>query len=274
MRVATLWLMTFFTAAAFARSLRSPCEVKAQEIRLARECFTGDMHTTKDFGTFIGAENSKDDMNYCFNAFVTVTALKNSQVQFTVFKDGEKKGQLHIYNYVASKQKLSSSRSPASHMPLAVTFNNLKAPCFAKDPQNDKCSSGLFGFGSSDRSFTLQLAAAHGSYTVKGPAQKANLKLDPQTESDVAKTDAWLVQIIKQRLMTVAQRKLAMVSRHQMSRRKLGDSTTQFRYCRMALDGFVHARKLADPFSVSERGTLNQLEDHLRDTAPKVVGQK
>ena len=61
-----------------------------------------------------------------------------------------------------------------------------------------------------------------------------------------------------------------MIQSHKINIKRLGDDTTQFRYCRMALDGFVHSHKLADPFKEKERQTLDRLEDHLKVTAPAI----
>jgi hypothetical protein len=61
-----------------------------------------------------------------------------------------------------------------------------------------------------------------------------------------------------------------MISSHKLNSKNLGEATTQFRYCRMALDGFIHQRKLPEPFTERERSMLDSLEDHLKSTAPAV----
>jgi hypothetical protein len=280
MHAALVWLLTTPLALVWAAGPPKSCPLKSQEIKLARECFSGDMRAKGDLGTFVGLdETSKNDMNYCYNAFIMVTPRQGSDVRFTVFKDNEH-GQLHIYNYALPERTLSV-RSPASKAPTAVAFKNLSAQCFAHHEETDKCSKGILGFGDTDLPFTIELSRTGGGYTVKGAspdpkviqAAQARGALTPVNEGDVAATDRWLVQVVKQRLMSVARRKLAMIDQHRIRAGKLGDATTQFRYCRMALDGFIHHKKLSDPFSPKDRQTLDSLEDHLKTTAPR-VGRK
>lgn len=279
--ILTLTLLPLpFTA--FARSKKPPCSVRSQEIKLARECFSGDMRTEADTGMFLSSDDSsKTDMNYCYNAFVLVQPKKGQALQMTVMKDNEK-GQLKIFNYAVSEKTVSASvpkgRAPASRQPVAITFKNLKAECFARHPENDNCSKGVFGFGSSDLPLTIEMSKVRTGFKVEGTtrdqkqieAAEKSLALDPQSEADPAKSGQWLVQVVKQRLLANATRRLASIKQNKIKARALGGATTQFRYCRMALDGFVHQKKLADPFTPAERQTLDNLEEHLKTTAPIV----
>lgn len=271
-------LIAVAARASDAQGAPKTCPLKSQEIKLARECFSGDMRLTDDFGTFIGTdETSKDDMNYCYNAFVLVHPKKGTDLQFSVWKDNPK-GKLQIFNYVVMEQTVfgkSQPRGPASRTPVPVAFKNLKGECFANRVETDKCSKGVFGFGSSDIPMTVELARGRSGFTVKGHTKdkKAietadDYALEPKSLGDQNQTDAWLVQVVKQRLVTTAQRKLAMIAGHRLSEKSLGQATSQFRYCRMALDGFLHQKKIPDPFNEQEKKTLDSLEGHLKGTAP------
>lgn len=274
-----VWLLAS-PLSAHAIGVPKTCPLKSQEIKLARECFTGDMRSGDDFGTFLGTdETSKDDLNYCYNAFVIVHPKKGSELNFSVLKDNER-GKLTIYNYSVQEQALATpqaakGRSPASKIPAAITFKNLRAECYAKKQETDKCSKGVFGFGSTDLPMTVELQKGKAGYSVKGHTKDANAiemaaqrALEPKTLGDQAKTNEWLLQVVKQRLITTAQRKLAQFKTKKMSAKAIGDATTQFRYCRMALEGFIHQKKFPNPFSDQETKLLDSLEDYLKGTAP------
>lgn len=222
------------------------CPLKSQQIKLARECFSGDMRSGADFGTFLGTdETSKEDLNYCFNAFVFVHPKKAGEIQLQVLKDDPKAG-LRIFNYAFAEPK---GRKPASTP--TVTFKNLQAQCFAHKPQTDKCSKGVFGFGSTDLPLTVELARAKAGYSVKGHALKpSDVALEPRSSGDVAQFDAWLLSVVKQRLLTSAPRRVG-------SRKPA--SNDQFRYCRMALEGFLHQKKIPDPFTPAERKLIESV---------------
>ena len=265
---------------AHAVGMPKTCPLKSQQLRLARECFTGDMRSQEDIGIFLGTEeNAKSDLNFCYNAFVVMYPRKGGELQLTVMKDNER-GQLRIYNYATMAQSLAPAgkgRQPASKQPLNVSFKNLKAECYNNRENTDSCSKGIFGIGSTDLPLTLELARGRGGLNVKGTATDPNAvkaafekALVPKGEGDVAQTDLWLLQVIKQRLLTNAQQKLAMISARKIKPNKIGEATTQFRYCRMALEGFVHQRKMIDPFTEKERKLLDSLEGHLKTTAPAV----
>lgn len=265
----------------FAHAIGVPktCPLKSQEIKLARECFSGDMRTADDFGTFLGTdETSKTDLNFCYNAFVIVHPKRGNELQFSVLKDNIR-GKLAIYNYSVNEKALTpvktSGRTPASKAPAALTFKNLKAECYAHKEETDKCSKGVFGFGSTDLPMTIELLRTGNGYSVKGSTQDASVigiasekAVEPKTMGDQAKTNEWLVTVVKQRLLTTAQRKLASIQAKKI--RNIAEATAQFRYCRMALDGFVHQRKIPDPFNDKEKKLLDSLEDHLKVTNPVV----
>lgn len=268
---------------AHAAGVPKTCPLKSQELKIARECFSGDMRLADDFGTFLGTdETSKEDLNFCYHAFVILHPQKGSEIQLTVLKDNPK-GQLHIYNYSTQAQALlpprSASRTPASKAPTAISFKNLKAQCFAHRNETDKCSKGLFGIGNTDIPLTIELSHEKLGFKVKGPTKDKGLietaansgrVLEPKNEADAAKTSEWLLQVVKQRLLRMAQNDLARIKQKTMSSTNLANATTQFRYCRMAVDGFIHQRKITDPFSAQERQVLDSLEDHLKNTSPMV----
>lgn len=275
-------LLVFILAApsfAFALGVPKTCPAKSQEIKLARECFSGDMRSADDFGTFLGIdENPKDDLNFCFNAFVIMHPKKAGDLQLSVLKDNEK-GKLAIYNYTVNEKALAvpkaTGRTPASKVSPALTFKNLKAECFATKQETDKCTKGVFGFGSTDLPMTIELSKGRGGYAVKGYTKDAGVisaaegtAIEPKTLGDVAKTNEWLLQVVKQRLLTTAQRKLAAIQARKI--RDVASATAQFRYCRMALEGYVHQRKITSPFNEKETKLLDSLEGYLKTSNPVV----
>ena len=256
------------------------CPLKSQQMKLVRECFTGDMARQEDMGKFIGIdEGSKEDMNYCYNAFVVAHPVRGGEVMFTVMKDNPK-GQLRIFNYATLEQKLvpkAMGRLPASKTPTRISFKNLKAECFAKKEDDNQCSKGVFGLGSSDIPVIVELNRTRGGFGVKGSTKDekaleefSTKALNPIGEGDVKQTDTWLAQLIKQRLVSSAQDKLTMISKHKIKHSKLGEATTQFRYCRMAFEGFLYRHKIPDPFTDKDKKVLENLEAHLKTTAPIV----
>lgn len=263
----------------FAHAVGVPktCPLKSQEIKLARECFSGDMRTADDFGTFLGTdETSKTDINFCYNAFVIVHPKRGNELQLSVLKDNSA-GKLAIYNYSVNEKTLTpvkaSGRMPASKAPAALTFKNLKAECYANKAESDKCSKGVFGFGSTDLPMTIELSRSKSGYTVKGGTQDSAVisqasekAIDPKTMGDQARTNEWLLKVIKQRLLATAERKLASIQAKKI--RNIAEATAQFRYCRMALDGFVHQRKIPSPFNEQETKLLDSLEGYLKNSNP------
>ena len=223
------------------------CPLKSPQIKLARECFSGDMRAAGDFGTFLGTdETSKEDLNYCFNAFVFIHPKKGGEVQLQVLKDDPKAG-LRIYNYAWAEPK---GRKPASTP--TVSFKNLQAQCFAHKPQTDKCSKGVFGFGSTDLPLTVELARAKTGYSVKTHSLKPSATvLEPHSTADVAQFDPWLLSVVKQRLLTAANRRAGA--------RRPANAGDQFRYCRMALEGFLAHKKMPDPFTPAERKLIESV---------------
>lgn len=251
----------------FALGVPRTCPLKSQQIKLARECFSGDMRAGDDYGTFLGLdETSKDDMNYCYNAFVIVHPKRGNELQLSVLKDNQK-GELRIYNYNVPDKILAKPRSPTSRAPLMLTFRNLRAECFAKRFETDKCSKGVFGFGNTDLPMTVELTHARTGFSVKGHVRDSALvkssaenSIEPRTLGDVTQTDQWLLQVVRQRLVSAAQRKLATAGRSPAQARAALEKSEQFRYCRMALEGFLVKKKIQSPFTDAEKKMFEQIE--------------
>jgi len=231
----------------FAAGVPRSCPLKSQQIKMARECFSGDMRAAGDFGTFLGTdETSKEDMNFCFNAFVFAHPKKGGETLLQVLKDDPKAG-LRIFNYAFAEPK---GRKPAS-LPT-VTFKNLQAQCFAHKKETDKCSKGVFGFGNTDLPMTIELARGRAGYTVKGQSLKpSDVVLEPKSTADVNEFDKWLLSLVRQRLVAAAH--------HRAGARRPASQGDQFRYCRMALEGFIHQKKIPDPLTPAERKLVESI---------------
>lgn len=249
------------------------CAVRSPELKLARECFTGDMATPAGGPQFVGVdESSPADLNYCFNALIVPYPVEGARLSLLVLKDDER-GQPVAQNYAVSVAAVAATlgRVPLNRNAQIVTLKDLTARCYARQARTDSCSKGFFGFGSTDLPFSISLEGdARAGYKILGGVRDRAMIEQPGVArvsavgvAPAARTLEYLVEQVKDRILTRARRDLASVRSDAKAKDELNANAAQFRYCRLAVDGLNHRLRRPDPFSATDRKMLEDLDAHL-----------
>lgn len=192
-------------------------------------------------------------------------------VRLHVLKDS-KDGHFHSFSYNVAPEELLKMR--LENPPVAL--KGLKGECFSANEDKEICKGGLLhAIGFSDVNLPMVVALTktkHGQFTlgqlITDPKSLSGLKpkeLVLAGEQDVTKVTHKIVQDIRRKLVTAAQAKMVSMQNPDMTAKKMGVSSEQFRFCSMAMEGFLKESKLPDPFSPNEKMTLATLTNYMNN---------
>jgi hypothetical protein len=267
-RSALLSLLVILSTAAHAKKVVEPCHIRSRQMTLVKNCYTGEMAKPTEGGSqffsFLGVKNSQ--ANYCYNSLVTVQHKSTDpQIHIRVLRD-DKKGAFQAYHYSIPRDELKKSKSDTP----VVTLQGLKGECFSNNP--DACDAGILqtlGFADSDVPMVLAIGKAGGQFILSHLVNNHDdierlmpKELPGKVENDPGRAALQLIQEIRQKIVTVARAKTSAM-RAGASPKKLAATSEQFRYCSMALEGFLKDKKMTDPFSAEEKMTLAALINYM-----------
>lgn len=271
--------LVFFQGAAFARAPADPCHTKSRQMTLAKNCYTGDMMKSADNGThFFGATQARaNGISYCFNSLVQVERKPGDTLHIHIFKDG-KDGQFHSYDYAVAPEDVKKIKKE----PILLTLKGLKGDCFSATGDKEICSGGILkaiGLKDTNAALTVALAkTASGQFTVtnlvfdpKELEAKKPKELDGSVMIDNNKVTEKLVQDIHHKISLAAHLKFSSMHSGATTPKKLSEISEQFRFCSLALDGFLKFQKISDPFSSEEKTTLMALTNYMNNNAADPV---
>lgn len=242
------------------------CAVQSPELKVARECFSGDMWTEGEATRFVGLdETSPVGLSYCYNALVIPYPVAGDRLTLLVLKD-DPKGQPQARSYGLGVAALGSSG--ASAKTRVIKLQGLDATCYARDPRQSVCSKGFLGFGSTDLPFAITLEGDPRGYLVKGSVRDRARIEAPGVPSVAAAPAAagptidYLVGQVRTRLVTRARADLNRLKAAPQiaTRDQLTLAGAQFRYCRLALDTLVAKQQRAEPFAADEKLVFAELD--------------
>ncbi len=273
LRVTLAMLVLCSASGAHAKKPIEPCKTKSRQMTLVKNCYTGEMVKPLDGGGqfFTSVEMKNPNVNFCYNSLVTVDhKAGDALVHIRVLRDG-KDGQFHAYHYSMPHDEVKKSKKDVP----AVALQGLKGECFASDP--DACGAGILktiGWTDTDVPMVVALGkATAGQITVSHLMQSREeiertkpRELPAQIETDANRTTQMLLQEIRRKIVSAARVKTNSM-RAGVSAKKLADASEQFRYCSMALEGFLKDKKMTDPFSPEEKMTLSSLTNFMNGDA-------
>ena len=262
---ACLWCVPSPRVHAAAGGVPKTCAVRSDAMKVARECFTGDMRDEREPTRFVGLdESSPVGLSYCYNALVVPYPVVAERLSLLLIKD-DAAGQPVARTYgvgVASLKKAS-----------IVNLKDLGAVCYTKDQRKSVCSKGFFGFGSTDLPFALALDADAKGYAVRGSVRdRARVEAPgvPGVTGAIAALDPTLDYIsgqVRTRLVGRARVDLAKLKASPKieTRDELTQRSVQFRYCRLAFDGLNSKRHRPEPFAAEEKSVFEELDKRMID---------
>lgn len=239
---------------------------------LVKNCYTGEMVKPLDGGGqfFTSLTVKNQPLNYCYSLVTIDHRAGDALIHIRVLRDG-KDGQFHAYHYSLPQAQLKKSKTDA---PM-VSLQGLKGECYTSNP--DGCGGGILnaiGWTDSDVPMVVALGKAGGgqitvSHLVHNREEIERTKpseLAAKVENDNGRITQHLLQEIRRKIVNVARVKVRAMHAG-ASARKLADSSEQFRYCSMALEGFLKDKKMTDPFSSEEKMTLSSLTNYMNGDA-------
>jgi hypothetical protein len=269
----TLTLM-LCVSPAFASNSLSPCRTHSREMTMVKNCYTGDMaHTFDNGGHFY--QNTDPDaqgIGYCYNSLVFLEHhAGDAQVKIHVLKEG-KAGDVRAYNYVIAPEEIKKIAQDAP----AFMLNGLKGECYSSKGDKSQCKGGLLnaiGLQDVDRPMTLAIGrGANGHYVLshiisnpneldKHPAKPLEVTVD----QDASKITSSLLQEIRYKLVQSAKSKMEQMRAPASTPQTLADKSVQFRYCTMALEGFLKEKNLPSPLQSEEKLSLNAVTTYMNN---------
>jgi hypothetical protein len=277
-----LVLALCFLAASSAQATKKPvepCKIKSRQMTLVKNCFTGEMAQSGSSGGqfFTSLQPKTTKANYCYNSLVSVAQKPGDvQVHVRVLRD-DKKGMFHVYHYTLNRDEVKKNPLPSP----AFALQGLKGECFSSDP--DGCAGGILktiGWVDTDIPMVIALnKTTNGQYSlsqvVPDPSEIERLgprELKGEVESDATRSTQNLIWEVRQRIMAVARQK-TVAMRSGTTAKKLAESSEQFRYCSMALEGYLRDKKMSDPFSSDEKMTLAAITNFMNGDAEGKPGR-
>ncbi len=257
----------------FAARLREPCQLQSRQMTLAKNCYTGEMvRPTEGGAQFFGAiEGHNKEVNYCYNSLILLEQPPTDpNVHIRVMKESNK-GYFQTILYTLPRTALLQSKQDDP----TLSLKGLKGLCFSSNPA--ACTdSFLKVIGWNDRHMPLILAVGKsttGNYTVSHViADEVDIKnansivVTPSKSADAAYATSLLIQDIRKKLIIMARLKLNAM-RAGTSAANLASASEQFRYCSMALEGFLKDKQIPEPFSPEEKMTLATLTNYMNGTS-------
>ncbi len=258
---------------AFAKAPPEPCHTRSRQMTLVKNCYTGEMMKASEGSAqfFSSIDSKTKGPNYCFNSLVMIEHKNGeAKIHLHVMRDS-KDGKFHSYYYALTPTEITATKK----QPSTVLLQGLTGECFAGDPE--ACAGGILktiGLTNTDLPMVVGIGRTNaGAYTVSHLVQtrgeieaikSKELELKSETNAGVV-TDR-LLQEIRKKIMTVAHTKLSAMHSG-ASPKKLADASEQFRYCSMALEGFLKDKKMPEPFTTEEKAALTALTNYMNGDA-------
>jgi hypothetical protein len=246
-----------------------PCRIRSRQMALAKNCYTGDMAKTQDGPQFFTSSlGPVQGANYCHNSLIEVERKAGqAQMRIHVLRDG-KDGNAHAYQFTLATDDLKKSKGNG----MLFGLKGLKADCFSPTGDREVCNGGfLKTIGLKDTALPMVLglsksgAITHLAFDPKEIEGNKPKDLDGYVINDTAPIFARMVSDIHRRLAQMANVKMAQVNSRKVTPKKLAETSEQFRYCSMALESFVKAQKLSDPFTAPEKTVMNTLTNFMNN---------
>jgi hypothetical protein len=274
--IAVIAAILCFSPTSGAKDRLGPCHTHSRQMTLVKNCYTGDMMKPVDGGAqfFDSAPVNKNGASYCYNSLVLVEQKPGEAlVRINVLKDS-RDGQ--VLAYVAPEEVKKIKRDA----PL-LSLKGLKGECYSPTGDREVCAGGILkAIGLQDVNVPMVVAvgkANSGRYTVSHlvydskelDGHKAK-ELEPAAQQDLAKVTDKVLQEIRKKLVSAARQKMGSLHSPAMTPKKLAENSEQFRYCSLALEGFLKEKRLPDPMSPDEKMTMAKLTSYMNgETAPQ-----
>lgn len=155
------WILIFIAISLHKSYAKEFCQPKSYDLQMAQLCYGGDMGSVESDAKFMNAVYATDNgVNFCYNT-LTFLSRDGKRTKLEVVHEN-KDGQLrsNIYNF--------DSQSVFTADKNVVVLKDLEARCFAIKAENDHCSRGFLGMGSSNIPVAITLDAASGGYKLEG----------------------------------------------------------------------------------------------------------
>ena len=272
-RAILLTTALFAQGFAYAKAPPEPCRTRSRQMTLVKNCYTGDMAKPAEGGGqfFDSTDLEGRKVSYCYNSFIKVEN-KAGELRINVLKDN-RDGKFHAYNFAVPATEVKKIKKD---LPL-IHLKGLKGSCFSKTGDREVCQGGILkaiGWKDIDAPMIVAMGKAGSAYIVshlvsseKEPEELKAKDVDGTVFTDTNKVTENLLQEIRRKIMHTAKVKMNAMRGGSTSPKKLAATSEQFRYCTLALEGFLRFHKLNDPFSTEEKMTLATLTNYMNDAA-------
>jgi hypothetical protein len=155
------WILILIAISLHKSYAKEQCQPKTYDLQMAQLCYGGDMGSVESDAKFMNAIYANDNgVNFCYNTLAFLSR-EGGRTKVEVIHEN-KEGQLrsNIYNF-DSKAVLAADKN-------VVVLKDLEARCFAINAENDHCSRGFFGLGSSNIPVAITLDMNGDGYKLEG----------------------------------------------------------------------------------------------------------
>ena len=256
------WILLFIAVSLHKSYAADDCQPKSEVMQLVKLCYSGDMGSVESNAKFQDAIYATNNgVNYCHNTLAFLSR-EGGRTKVEVVHEN-KIGQFRssIYNF-DSKAVYAAEKS-------VVVLKDIEARCFAIKQENDNCSEGFFGMGSSNIPVTLTLGVGGEGYKLDGFTNDRNLISQARGKAQVAtgdfdqlKTAKRLIEDIRARL--IARSKTLLNAPNANAK---PETYLNYRSCMAGLNQWVVTSqakdnvKLADVFSREDEALLGKVVD-------------
>jgi hypothetical protein len=234
---------------------------------MAQLCYNGDMGSVESDAKFMNAIYANDNgVNFCYNtlAFLSHEGGRTKVEVVHETKDGQLRS--NIYNF-DSKAVLAADKS-------VVVLKDLQARCFAINIENNHCSSGFLGMGSSNIPVAITLGTGSDGYKLEGYTKDRNLIKEAEGlgvkatgDYNQKKTAMRIRNDIHSRLMAKTKELLS-------AKNPKAAGVTGYRQCMAVFNTWIDklqrqsAMPIADAFTKEDMALMNKVLDkyNLRGT--------
>jgi hypothetical protein len=162
------WILILIAISFHKSYAKDQCQPKTYDLQMAQLCYNGDMGSVESDAKFMNAIYANDNgVNFCYNTLAFLSR-EGSRTKVEVVHEN-KDGQLrsNIYNF-DSKAVLAADTN-------VVVLKDIEARCFAINAENNQCSRGFFGMGSSNIPVAITLDTGGDDYKLEGYTKDRNL---------------------------------------------------------------------------------------------------
>jgi hypothetical protein len=265
------WILILIAVSLHKSYAKDLCQPKTYDLQMAQLCYSGDMGSVESEAKFMNAIYATDNgVNFCYNTLAFLNR-EGGRTKIEVVHEN-KDGQLrsNIYNF-DSKAVLAADKN-------VLVLKDLEARCFAIKSENDHCSSGFLGLGSSNIPVAITLGISSDGYKLDSYTKDRNL-IDEAKGRGVKATGDYNQKRTAARIRKdIRSRLMAKTKELIEAKDPKTAGVTGYRQCMAVFNTWMNnmqrhdATAMADAFSKDDMALMNKVIDKYNLRATPLPG--